>query len=32
MIKWAGVGVLLGVTCGLCAQAPALPGQAVRLR
>jgi len=26
MIKWAGVGVLLGVTCGLCAQAPAVAG------
>jgi hypothetical protein len=26
MIKWAGVFVLLGVSCGLCAQAPAVGG------
>ena len=26
MIKWAGVVVLLGVSCGLCAQAPAVGG------
>jgi hypothetical protein len=26
MIKWAGVVVLLGVTCGLCAQVPAVGG------
>ena len=26
MIKWAGMAVLLGVSCGLCAQAPAVAG------
>jgi outer membrane lipoprotein-sorting protein len=26
MIKWAGIAVLLGVSCGLCAQVPAVAG------